>query len=411
VLAGKAIYFRSKTLFLIALLCCAIQFANAQYFTINSNKQKVNIPFKMMRNTVVVSMSINNKGPFNFILDTGVGLMIITDYSLLDTLKLTQRRTIKLNGLGDGDASEAIVTPPLDIQIDGLISNGVSAAILKSDLFDLSGHVGMPIHGLLGYEFFNGLCVNINFNDSLITAYRPKDFKPFRKSQKIPITIEDHKPYLQAYVTMPDGSRVLNKFVIDLGAGHPISLENMIKKYGLPKNAIQANLGVALNGPISGYLSRVKAVEVGKYKLQNVITSFPSADYVPRAAVQRDGNLGMDILKKFNIGLDYINGLMYVKPSNTFKAPFEHDMTGIEYYLAGTDLTRVIVSRISPNSPADDIGMLKGDEILSINFKPVAKMTTEEIDNYFKTSGKTLLLEIFHDGRQDRVVITLRRQL
>ncbi|WP_158557114.1 aspartyl protease family protein [Mucilaginibacter conchicola] len=360
---------------------------------------------------MVVKLLINDKGPFNFIIDTGVGLMIITDYSLVDSLKLPHARTIRLNGLGDGDASEALVSPQLNLGIDGLVSNGISAAVLKNDLFDLSGHVGMPIHGLLGYEFFNGLGVNINFNDSLMTVYRPKDFKPFRKSQKIPITIEDHKPYLQTYITMPDGTNVLNKFVIDLGAGHPVSIENMIKKYGLPKGAITANLGVALNGPISGYLSRIKSVDMGKYTLKNVITSFPSEDYVQRASVQRDGNLGMDILKKFNIGFDYSNGFMYIRPSNTFKAPFEHDMSGIEYYLAGKDLSRLIVSRVAAGSAADDIGMLRGDEIVSINFKPVSKMTTEEIDNYFKTPGRSLLLEVYHDGRHDRVVINLRRQL
>ncbi|MBL4674659.1 MAG: aspartyl protease family protein [Mucilaginibacter sp.] len=410
-LAGKATYFGVKALFFTALFLCAFHLANAQYFALNPEKKKVNIPFKMMRNMIIVKMSINNKGPFNFILDTGVGLMIITDYSIADSLALAHKRTIKLNGLGDGDASEAIVTPPLDVQIDGLKSNGISAAILKSDLFDLSGHVGMTIHGLLGYEFFNGLGVNINFNDSLITVYRPKEYKPFRKSQKIPITIEDHKPYLHTYITLPDGTAVLNKFVLDLGAGHPVSLENMIKKYGLPKNAIAANLGVALNGPISGYLSRIKEVELGKYSLKNVITSFPNTDYVSRASVERDGNLGMDILKKFNIGFDYSNGFLYIRPSNTFKAPFEHDMSGIEYYLSGENLSHLIVSRIAPGSPADDVGMLRGDEITSINFKPTSKMNTEEIDNYFKAPGKSLLLEVYHDGRYERVVITLRRQL
>ncbi|TWR28701.1 hypothetical protein FPZ42_05720 [Mucilaginibacter achroorhodeus] len=364
----------------------------------------------MIRNAIIVKMRINNKGPFNFILDTGVGLMIITDHTLIDTLNIVPSRFIRLNGLGDADASEAIITPALNIGIDGLVSNGVAAAILKTDLFDLSGHIGMPIHGLLGYEFFNSLGVNINFNDSLLTVYRPNELKPLKRSQKIPITIEEHKPYLQTYVTMPDGTAVFNKFVIDLGAGHPISIENMIKKYGLPKNAFPANLGIALNGPISGYLSRIKGVELGKYKLKNVITAFPSADYQSRSVVARDGNIGMDILKKFNIGLDYTNGYMYIKPSKTFSAPFEHDMSGIEYYLAGKDLSRVVVSRVAPKSAADDIGMLAGDEILSINFKPVARMTTEEIDNFFKTPGKSLLLEVFHDGRRDRVVINLRRQ-
>ena len=55
---------------------------------------------------------------------------------------------------------------------------------------------GMPIHGLLGYEFFNNLAVKINVHDSTLTVWRPKDLKVFRKGVHIPITIEDRKPYV-----------------------------------------------------------------------------------------------------------------------------------------------------------------------------------------------------------------------
>ena len=54
----------------------------------------------------------------------------------------------------------------------------------------------------------------------------------------------------------------------------------------------------------------------------------------------------------------------------------------------------------------------KGDEIMSINFKPVAKMTLEEIDSIFKSrDGRGILLEIFHDHRYDKVILTLKRRI
>jgi hypothetical protein len=410
--AGLYKYLKFKHIWLAAILNCLLVSASAQSFEIDSDRKNVDIPFKLIRNMVVIKLNINNAGPFNFILDTGVGLMIITEPKLVDSINIASKRTIKLSGLGEGDAYEAYVTPPLNVQIPGLRSDNVSAAILKTDYFNLSGYIGLPIHGLLGYEFFSALGVKINFSDTTMTVCRPKDIKPFRKSQKVPITIEDKKPYLTTTITFPDGSKVPNKLIIDLGAGHPLSLENMLQKHGLPKKSIQANLGVALNGPITGYLSRVKEIDIGKYKIKNVITSFPDKDYIQRTySVPRDGNLGTGILKKFNLIFDYSNGLLYLKSNEKFKTPFEHDMSGIEYYLAGDNFSHLIVGRVAPGSPADDIGLIKDDEITSINFKPISKMTTEEIDAFFKTTERSLLLEVYHDKRYDRVVITLKRRI
>ncbi|MEB0263849.1 MULTISPECIES: aspartyl protease family protein [unclassified Mucilaginibacter] len=411
-LAGLYKYSTFKQVWLFVILNCLFLSANAQSFDVDSTHKYVDIPFKLVRNMMIVKVKINNKGPFNFILDTGVGLMIITEPKLVDSIGLASKRTIKLAGLGEGDAFEAYVTPALNVGIPGLVSDNVSAAILKTDYFNLSGYVGMPIHGLLGYEFFNSLAVKINFTDTTMNVCRPKNLKPFKKSQKIPISIEDKKPYMQTNVSFPDGTKAVNKFVIDLGAGHPLSIENMVQKHGLPKKAIQANLGVGLNGPITGYLSRVKEIDMAGYKIKNIITSFPDKDYVQRTvSVPRDGNLGIGILKRFNLAFDYTNGLLYVKSNEKLNVPFEHDMSGIEYFMAGENYLHLIVGRIAPGSPADEIGLIKDDEITSINFKPVSKMTAEEIDGYFKTTERSLLLEIYHDKKYDRVIINLRRRI
>ncbi|HEY5325963.1 MAG TPA: PDZ domain-containing protein, partial [Mucilaginibacter sp.] len=93
-------------------------------------------------------------------------------------------------------------------------------------------------------------------------------------------------------------------------------------------------------------------------------------------------------------------------------APFEHDMSGMEYYSTGDDYNHIIISRVEPGSPADEIGLEKDDEIMSINFKPVAKMTLEDIDALFKSQNdRTLLLVIFHDKKYDTVAITLKQRI
>jgi len=387
--------------------------ATAQSFELDKGKKHVCIPFRLVRNMIIVKLTINDKGPFNFILDTGVGLMIITDPSIVDSLNIHYKRTIKLSGLGDGDDVEAYVTSPLKIKLHNITSSNVGVAILKKDMLGISYFAGMPIHGLLGYEFFNDLAVKINFQDSTLLVFRPDEIKKFAKGEKIPLTIEENKPYLQAHVTMPDGTEKACKLVMDIGAGHPLSLENLYTENELPRSFIRANLGEGFNGPIDGYISRISKVVLGKYTIKNILTSFP-ASYTDskHPSVYRDGNLGLGLLKRFSIIIDYADSAVYIKPLKQLVAPFEHDMSGMEYYAAGDGYKHVIIERVEPGSAADLIGLEKNDEIVSINLKPVASMSIEDIDDIFKSGdNRSLLLEVFHDNKYDNVVITLKRRI
>src|SRR5476649_1356667 len=172
--------------------------AKAQSFDITGHSKRVKIPFRLVRNLVVIQLKINNKGPFNFIMDTGAGIMIITDPLLIDSVNIPSQRTLKLTGCGKNEDYDAFITSVLKVDIPGLTSNNIAAAILKRDHFGLSNFTGIPIHGLLGYEFFSNLAVKVDFSDSTITVYRPKDERLFKKGEKLPITIEDHKPYIVA---------------------------------------------------------------------------------------------------------------------------------------------------------------------------------------------------------------------
>lgn len=395
---------------IVTLLCCCFV-TNAQYFDLQHGKKRVNIPFRTVRDLIIIKLNINGRGPFNFVLDSGVGLMLITDPTLVDSINISSKRTIKVAGLGEGDAYEAYITSPLNIDIPGLVSYDVEAAIFKTDHFGLSNFAGMPIHGLLGYEFFNKLAVKIDFSDSVLTVSAPQNLRIFKKGNKIPLIIENKKPYLQAKVVFTDGSKADDKLVMDIGAGHPLWLENIIKKQGLPQKFIAANLGVGLTGPIEGFISRVKEVDLGRFKLKNVITSFPDDTHTP-IPEKRDGNIGMGILKRFNLIIDYPDSVVYIKPRGNFNQPFEHDMSGLEYYRAGDDFGHVIISRVEPGSAGDAIGLETDDEIIGINFTPVSKMTLEQIDELFRSQNdRSLLLEIYHDKKIDRVILTLKRRV
>jgi len=407
-----------KWLHVVMLICLltvtgVVRSAKAQYFDLDNNRKHLTIHFRFVRNMIIIPLQINNKGPFNFILDTGVGLMIITEPSLIDSINLSSKRTIRIPGLGDGEDNIAYITSGLNVDIDGLKANNINAALLQKDYFNLSNYAGMPIHGLLGYEFFNDLAVKINFGDSTITICRPQNVHAFRKGNIIPITIEEHKPYMQAGITYQNNKKSTCKLIIDIGAGHPVSIENMIKNNGLPQKFIAANLGVGLNGPINGFLSRINEIDIGRYKIKDVLTSFPSqANDTALLSVPRDGNLGIGLLKRFDVIFDYKDNVMYLKPGLHYNDPFEHDMSGLEYFATGDGYHHVVISRVEPGSAGDAIGLERGDEITAINFLPVDKMTLEDIDSIFKSKDdRTVLLRIFHDKRYDTVILTLKRRI
>jgi len=380
-----------------------------------TDSKRVNLPFSFVRNLIIVRVMVNNKGPFNFVLDTGVGLMIITDPKLVDSLNIKNKRSILVTGMGEGKDFEAYVASALKVDLAGISGPSISAAILKKDEFGLSNYAGMPIHGLLGYDFFNSFAVKLDFNDTTMVVGKLKDLRIFRKSEKIPLLIEENKPYVTTKIRIGNGAVKENKLILDLGAGHPLSLENLVSQNnGLPSQFIHSHLGISLTGPITGYLSRVSEFEIGKYKLENVIASFPEFDTTKNnlLLVKRDGNVGMEILKKFNSVIDYQSNSLYIKSNNHFDTPFEQDMSGLEYYSDGAGLKHIVISNVEEGSAGAEIGLQIGDEIVSINTRPVAEMSIGEIDKLFcSRNERSILLEIFHDNQYDKVVLILKKRV
>lgn len=389
----------------------------AQYFQLPAYQKRQTISFKFIKNLIIIPVNINGEGPFNFVLDTGVGLVIITDYTLADRLKLQNLRNIKIVGLGEKDELEAFVSPPLSLEIGNAVGQFIPAAILKKDAFNLSEYAGMPIHGLLGYEFFSSFITRINYPEQMLTFYRFSVGYIPRKGYKIPITIEERKPYLETNLKLSTGESVSVKLIIDTGAGHPISLEsNMGLPFPIPEVNIAENLGVGLAGPIQGYLGRIPSLNLGKYVLKNVITAFPNYDDVAAKVLVpgRSGNLGNQILKRFETVIDYSRQALYLKPSAYFRENFEHDMSGLEWISAEPDFKRLIISRVAPDSPGEWEGLQAGDEILSVNMKPIANYSANEINNLFKSGNEdNYLIEIVpKDTKQiKKIIFTLRRRI
>ena len=187
------------------LMLSVIQLLTANYsfgqkFIFDGNRKKQGMSFLLVKNLIIVPLYINGKGPFNFILDTGVNPMIITDASIMDSLNLKSLRTTKLAGLGAGNDIEAYLTNQVHVRIESASIMNMPTAILKEDIFNLSSHVGMQIYGLIGYYFFDSFTVRIRYPAKRMTFALP-EVPMKKKGEKLPLEMISNKPYIQLTVS------------------------------------------------------------------------------------------------------------------------------------------------------------------------------------------------------------------
>ncbi len=386
----------------------------AQNFTFENNYKREALDFDLVKNLIIIPLYLNGKGPFNFILDTGVGALIITDPSLVDTLQLKDLKSTKIYGLGKGEEIDAYLTNDLNVKIKSAGIEQIPTAILKKDVFNLSSYVGKKIYGLIGFYFFNSFLVKVNYAAKRLSFYLPNVAKQ-KKGTQIPIEIINKRPYLTAEMQISPTKTEKVKLIIDCGAGHALSMEALDgAPFPLPPQTIRANLGVGLSGQISGSIGRIPLLKIGKYAFKNVLSGFPDFEAVAAQIGYntKEGNLGADILRKFNIVYDYANAAIYLKPNQFYNVSFEHDMSGMEVFVDPEHTDRFFIGRIEPNSPAAKAGFLEQDEILSLDLKRIDYFSLEEVGNLLKSyNGKIVVVEVARKNKTIIKLIKLQRRV
>ncbi|UKJ07997.1 aspartyl protease family protein [Solitalea lacus] len=409
--------FYRKLLLSVFLLFSGLNAFSQYQFQIKENKSQFTMPFEFNRNLIILPVYINDKGPFNFILDSGVSIVLITNPSLKDSLNLQLGRQVTIKGLGEGDDLIAQIVTGMNMSIGKAECPIMAGAILPKDILDLTSYVGMPVFGIIGYDFFSSFVVKINYVNQVITVFNSDEFKPPRKCKPIPLLIENQRAYVFADVIMKDNTSVKTKLIIDTGAGHPVSLEPSTNPaIKVPDSTLSAFLGRGLSGPIDGHIGRIKHLAFSDIEVNNVITSFPNHNDVTAKVLanNRNGNIGNDLLKRFTVIFDYQRSQMFLKPNAYFNLPFEHDMSGLELITSSKDSRRYFVSLVQPGSPADQAGLQKDDEIISINLRPVSEMPVSEVDNLLRSKDNRGLLIQFHRKNttgSNYVVLTLKRRV
>jgi len=381
-----------------------------------AGQQKVRMAFSFQRNLIIVKAFLNEQGPYNFLLDSGVGISLITDPALIEPLGLERGANYHVTGVGEEKSLEAFYSDSVRVKMTGVKASALSFLVLSEDVLNLSGYVGMPVHGILGYDVFNSFVVQVEPTAEQLWFHDPATYRPprGRRWTSVAFNLEGRKSYLTVPVSLTDSLTLPLKLILDTGAGHALSLETASDpRMRVPPQRLKAQLGRGLNGAINGYLGRVQGMQLGRYRLHNLLTSFPNPESgALRAEVPRNGNIGFELLKRFEVVIDYTHNTLWLRPNGLYRDPFEHDMCGIELLATGPDYRRYFVLRIEPNSPAATAGLQPDDELVSINLAPVNRLNLTQISRIFHSGDNhTLFLLLHRNGEMISALVRLKRQI
>ncbi|WP_177204534.1 aspartyl protease family protein [Hymenobacter arizonensis] len=392
--------------------------ATAPFTFLKAGRNKARVPVKLHRNLLVISATLNGLGPFNFLLDTGVGTSIITKSALGDSLGLRKGQLFRVVGAGGAQTGLlAYQTDSVRVQIAGVVAPHMTWLVLSEDVLNLSGYIGVPIHGILGSELFRSFVVTLQSEDGNMLLENPATYRTPRGGRwsSVPLMLQNNKAYITATVQITDSLTLPLKLVLDTGASHALSLElDSDPRLVAPAKRLSADLGRGLTGLVQGYLGRVANMKLGRYALRSVLTSYPNAaDVHRRVDVPRNGNVGYELLKRFSMVVDYPHQRLLLRPNPKFRDPFEHDMCGIELLATGPDFRRYLVLRVMPGSPAAAAGLQVDDELLSINFLPASSFSLTQLDRMLHSEdGRTLLMILRRaDGNLHSAAVRLKRQI
>ena len=407
-----------KTLKIYALLLFLPAVLWAQRYHLPKGLDSDKIRFELINNLVVFPLEINGT-ELTFILDSGVSKPILFNITQSDSIAINNVSEVTIRGLGNGEPMKALSSKGNLFKVGEARNFDQDLYVVLDRDINFSPTLGFPVHGIMGYDLFRDLVVEVNYSSQVIKLHDPERYRQrkSRKSQTIPLDIAHRKAYIKGTVLMKDTANVPVKLLVDTGSSDALWLfPEPEKGLDIPQKNYEDHLGTGLSGEIYGKRSKVKGIRIGDFVLKEAKVAFPYWESFAGMVNlgDRDGSVGGELLKRFNMVFDYPNGTLTLKQNRNFKEPFEYNMAGLQLqhnglrYIAESiagpggvvkqeestfgnvqilleNKTRlslvpeIIVSSIRAGSPAADAGLREGDVILAVNGRGVHSYKLQEV--------------------------------
>lgn len=390
---------RKTVLFILILLLAKISFSQEEFIV--PSKLLTKFSFEQFTGGVIVLQAKFDTYPdtLNFIFDTGSGGIS------LDSL------TAEYFGLKGTPSNKTIRGIAGIRQVSFLYGRslhlpGLTIANLDFHINDysiLNEVYGEHIDGIIGYSVLSRYIVKVNYDSSQIEFWT-------KGSMKYPHGGFLLKPQINTIpvqmARVKDARTIDARFLLDMGAGLNMMLStDFLRDSALlsKKRKLFAKEAQGLGGKIDMHMTVIKEVRLGPYRFKTVPIYVFSDSFNVTSYPYLGGLIGNDLLRRFNVILNYDKRDIYLLPNSHFFEPFDYSYSGMElYYEDG----KVIIGDVAKNSPAESAGLKEGDVIVAIN-----KNFSQNIQQYkvaIQKAGERVKLVILRNGELLQIELKIK---
>jgi predicted metalloprotease with PDZ domain len=148
-----------------------------------------------------------------------------------------------------------------------------------------------------------------------------------------------------------------------------------------------------LGGKKEMKLGVLRQFKLGPYKFKKVPVFVFDDEFNVTAYPFLGGLIGNDLLRRFNLVVNYGRSEFHLLPNTHFREEFDYSYTGLSLYMDGQD---IVVAEIMPHSPAEKAGLQPGDIIKGVQnnltnnlqqYKTLMQNTTQRIRIIYSRNG------------------------
>lgn len=295
----------------------------------------------------------------NFILDTGSGGISLDSSTCTEFGIKVKKTDTTITGIGG--AKKVPFVFDKDLYLPGLKVEHLNFHV--TDYSVLTSVYGEKIDGIIGYSFLSRYIVKIDFENNEIEVFSPGNMH-YPSGGTVLHPIFTSLPI--QWLTVRDKKKYGFNFYFDTGAGLCLLMsERFVKDSSIllsrRKPVITQAEGMA--GRLQMRLTLIKEVRIGPYRFKRVPVYLYDDKYNVTSYPSTGGLFGTDILKRFNVILNYPAREIHLLPNRRMREPFDYSYTGLGiYFIDG----QVRVEDVIPGSPADRAFFKVGDQVIAV---------------------------------------------
>ncbi|HUK64081.1 MAG TPA: PDZ domain-containing protein, partial [Dongiaceae bacterium] len=369
------------------------------------------IPFEYGARHVWLKVSVNG-GPFaDFLLDTGASITVLDSaFAAVHGIQAQGRVQVSGAGSDQGGASFAEIR---SLFVPGPDGEGVELGAEKIAVLSLAPHLEpffwRPVAGVLGYDFISRFAMTLDYDAATVTFTDPASFQPPAGATEMPFELASNIPVIEARLD----SNLTGRFRLDVGSGSTVDLHGpFVRAHDLENHTGPklTALGGGFGGTFSGDITRMKRMDIGPFGWDDPIVILSGATQGGLASEDYAGNIGNQVLERFQVTFDYTRKTLWLKPGSRYAKRDEFSLAGLQ--LARFD-GAVRAMNVLAGSPAERAGLKEGDEVLAVDGRAMRDWTLESLDAMFEhgVPGSRHKIEYRRDGRKKNAKLTLERMI